>query len=127
MYEFQLDTIISAEEMAWLAKKVKALWLAVEKYRLLPQHDNQRRDNAASIAQADAVNLERQSLSSLKKLMMVTSETLSLWVLLTRLNLTAISAGVDPMIKTKLSSRKFYELVDDNEPYSAEVIRSLIK
>lgn len=76
---------------------------------------------------ADAVNLERQSLCSLRKLMLITSETLSLWVLLMQLNLTAISAGLDPLIKTKLANKLFYQLVDDNETYSADVIKALIK
>lgn len=47
---FQLETAITSDEMTWLAKKIKALSGAMDKYRLLPQNEHQRRDNSLTLA-----------------------------------------------------------------------------
>lgn len=44
-----------------------------------------------------------------------------------KFDLTAISAGMEHSILTKLAECRFQQLVDENDRYSGDVIRALIK
>ncbi|PAV70686.1 hypothetical protein WR25_06751 [Diploscapter pachys] len=122
-----LKTVLPSKEMHWLASELRKLGKVMDECRLVPAPDSSYQKTQAAKLQAEASNLERQSLLSLRRLIDLSSETLYLWSMADEFDLAMISAGMEAKLLATLASRRFHEFVSSNLNLNCELIRALIK